>query len=111
MIGGIGLAVLIACAAVAWIAAPLVAPGGREAERTAERAGVEWELRSRKEMLLAAIRDLEDDKATDKIDESDYAGLHATLTAQAVEVMRELDEIEAAGRPPGDGPAPREWSR
>ena len=55
--------------------------------------------------------DLEDDRATDKIGESDYAELHATLTAQAVEVMRSLDDIEAAGQPPGRGQAPREWSR
>ena len=111
MIGGLGLAALIGCAALAWVLAPLVGHRAREAERTADRIGAESELRSRKEMLLAAIRDLEDDRATDKIDESDYAELHATLTAQAVEVIRSLDVIDAAGKPPDGGPVPREWSR
>ena len=41
------------------------------------------------------LKDLEDDRATDKIGEEDYREIHARLTGQVVEVMRRLDELRA----------------
>ena len=44
-------------------------------------------------MLLASLRDLEDDRATNKLDEGDYRELQERLSAEAIVVMRRLDEL------------------
>lgn len=49
------------------------------------------DLQSRHDMALGALKDLEDDRATAKIDDVDYDALKSKLTAQAVEAMKELD--------------------
>ena len=70
--------------------------------------GLSAELASRKEMLLGALKDLEDDRATAKIDDADYAELHARLTGQAVEVIKRLDALDERQGPAAAGPrAPR----
>jgi hypothetical protein len=48
-------------------------------------------------MVLAGLRDLEDDRQTGKIGDADYAALRAKLEANAVSLMKSLDEL-AAGR-------------
>jgi len=53
-------------------------------------------------MLVAALRDLEEDRAAHRIDEGDYAELQARLSGEAVDVLRQLDAIEEARR--GRGP-------
>ena len=40
------------------------------------------------------MRDLEDDRTTDKIDESDYRQMRDRLSAEAIEVMREMDALK-----------------
>jgi hypothetical protein len=52
------------------------------------------ELHARQQMLLASLKDLEDDRATDKIGDEDYEQLKSKLTAQAIEVMQQLDVAE-----------------
>ena len=69
-----------------------------QAERVAQRASEAIELQQQREMTLAALKDLEDDRATDKITEDDYRALHGRLTAQAVAIMKRQDELEAADR-------------
>ncbi len=90
MTTGTLLAVLLAAAAVAFVVAPLF-----RRDSTEDRAAVAntelQELHSRHDMALAALKDLEDDRQTGKVDDSDYDELKAKLTAQAVEAMKQLD--------------------
>jgi cytochrome c-type biogenesis protein CcmH/NrfG len=51
------------------------------------------ELVARKATLLKTLRDVEFDYETNKISESDYRELKQRYERQAVEVMRDLDEI------------------
>jgi cytochrome c-type biogenesis protein CcmH/NrfG len=51
------------------------------------------ELAARKSNLLKSLRDVEFDFETDKISESDYRELKQRYERQAVEVMRDLDEV------------------
>jgi hypothetical protein len=62
-------------------------------------------------MAMGALRDLEDDRATGKVGEEDYQSVKAELTAQAVDLLRRLDDIEArkAAPRPEAVPPPR-WS-
>jgi hypothetical protein len=92
---GVFLFVLLAAAAAAFVLAPLARRGIAEAEASDDSASAERELLSRRQMLLAALKDLEDDRATDKIDEADHAELKARLSAQAIEVMRRLDVVDS----------------
>jgi hypothetical protein len=94
MIAGVILSLLVATAAVAFVVAPLMRKDAAEAERVAMAISELEELQSRREMLLVALKDLEDDRVTNKINNEDYAELHARLTGQAVEVMKQIDARE-----------------
>ncbi|MDB4324833.1 hypothetical protein N9971_00660 [bacterium] len=89
------LSLALAVGAVAFVAAPLFRPDAAEAERVARHASEEVDLQQRREMVMATLRDLEDDRATEKITDEDYQQIHATLTARAVEIMKRRDELEA----------------
>jgi hypothetical protein len=91
---GVLISLIVGAAAVAVVIAPLFRKDAAEAERVAAAVSEGAELQSRKEMLLAALKDLEDDHATSKVADDDYAELHARLTGQAVEVMKRLDVID-----------------
>ena len=47
-------------------------------------------------MLLAALKDLEDDRATGKIDQNDYSRLKTELTTETVDIMKQLDALAEA---------------
>ena len=81
-------------AALAWVVAPLLRSTTTRADKQAEGLGRARELQSRHQQLLASLRDLEDDRTTDKIDEADYDEMRARLSAEAIEVMREMDELK-----------------
>lgn len=55
------------------------------------------DLRIEKARLLGEIHELELDWETGKLSEEDYRALEARLKGRAVELMREIDEREAAG--------------
>src|SRR5690606_4666376 len=56
-------------------------------------------LETPKGRVLAALRELEFDRATGKLSEADYAQLTATYSAEALRLQREEDEARgAAGR-------------
>ncbi len=95
MILGIVLVVLLAAAALVFVSAPLLR-GERSEENESDKAsrGALRELHARQQMLLAALKDLEDDRSTDKIDDSDYEELKQRLSTEAIEVMRQLDAAE-----------------
>jgi hypothetical protein len=93
---GAALALVFGLAAAAFVLWPLLRGAGtNEAEAGAGGAlDAARELQSQRDMLLGALKDLEDDRATDKIDEADYEEQHAKLSAQAMAVLQKLDELE-----------------
>lgn len=93
---GLLLSLGVAAAATWFVVAPLLRRDAAEAERVGAVKSEERDLRSRHEMLLAALKDLEDDRATGKIDDADYARMHGELSAQAVAVMKQLDTLDLA---------------
>jgi len=93
---GLALAACLTAAAAWFVIAPLLRRDAAEAERIGAAKSEERDLRSRHEMLLAALKDLEDDRATGKIDDADYAHLHGDLTSQAVAVLKQLDALDLA---------------
>lgn len=100
------LAILIVSGAVlAFVAAPLLRTDAAEAERISWALSGAAELHSRHTMVLSSLKDLEDDRATGKLDDADYESLKARLTVEAVELMKQLDEAkERESRPEPTGP-------
>jgi len=82
-------------AVTAWVFSPLFARDASDREKARSATGEKADLISRKEMLLASLKDLEDDRETDKISEHDYMQLKNKLTAQAIEIMKKLDDERA----------------
>lgn len=80
------------------VLAPLFRPGAQDAERVANAMSAEQDIAARHAMALAALRDLEDDRATGKIGDADYAALRARLESRAVELMKSLDGLAATRR-------------
>lgn len=84
---------LLAATAAAWVLAPLFRHDAATAERVATELSEAQDLESQREMALAALRDLEDDRATGKIGDADYDDLRSRLTARAVEILRRIDAL------------------
>ena len=61
---------------------------GHEGDADTER------LLLQKEMLYGAIRDLDFDFQTGKVDQKDYAELHQQLEREAVQILRQLDAAD-----------------
>lgn len=95
MSGGIVAAVL-AAAGLAFILAPLFRADAAEAERTSRRRSEREEFVSRREMLFATLRDLEDDHDTGKITAADFETQRDRLTAETAAVLERLDALEEA---------------
>jgi hypothetical protein len=89
---------IVSAGLAAWILAPLFRSDAVEAERSAFRTSERAELLSRKDQLLAALRDLEDDRETGKMNDRDYRELEAKLTTQTAEILRKLDELAIEDR-------------
>ena len=96
---GVVVSILFGAAAAAFVLAPLFRDDAAVSEyreaATSELVG----LRSRHEMVMGSLKDLEDDHATGKIGDADHAELEADLTAQAVDVLQRIDALEK--RDPG----------
>jgi heme ABC exporter ATP-binding subunit CcmA len=74
------VAVVVLTAVVAVVVlGPLFRPDAMQAERVANALSREQDLHTRHAMALAALRDLEDDRATGKIGDADYVALRARL--------------------------------
>ena len=71
------------------VAAPLRSRRRDEATEDAERA----ELEAAREMKYREIRDAELDYRTGKLSEADWRRLDRELRAEAVEILRKLDEL------------------
>jgi hypothetical protein len=82
--------IILALAVVVWVVSgPL-----RRAERPeAESAGRRAALEAAKDAKYREIRDAELDWRTGKLSEEDYRAQDRRLRAEAVELLRELDEL------------------
>ncbi len=90
---GTFLALLLVTAAAAFVLAPLFRADAAQEERRSAKVSDEQDLFSQREMAMAALKDLEDDRATGKIDMADYEDGKARLTSRAAAVLKRLDEI------------------
>lgn len=95
MIPGMVLAGILALAAVLYVVAPLLRGDAAEAEQLSAVRSEVRDLHSAQEMYLASLKDLEDDRATGKVGDEDYRRMHDRLSVQAVNVMKQLDELQA----------------
>jgi cell division protein FtsB len=77
-----------------WVLAPLLRADAAVAERVAAKVSEAEELQSQREMALAALKDLEDDRATGKIGEADYVDLKTRLSARAVEILQRMEALD-----------------
>jgi hypothetical protein len=83
--------IVLAAGAAAFILAPLFRKES-DADRMESASNSELrDLQARHDMALGALKDLEDDRSTGKIGDIDYRELKAKLTAEAVEIMKQLD--------------------
>jgi hypothetical protein len=96
-----GFAVLLAALAAGFLIAPL-RTASPEPAPVSPRAAL---AAAERESVLAALRDLEEDFATGKLDAADHAQMHAELRARAVALLAaERDALTAP--PPPAAPAP-----
>jgi hypothetical protein len=97
-------AALVALAVLVTIAGPLTGPGGVAPLGTDEPEDPED---TPKGIALAALREIEFDRATGKLSDEDYEGLKAKYTAEALAVLRaESPEAEPSTLPPASSSFP-----
>ena len=83
--------IIVALAVVVWVVSgPLRRGENPEVAETGRRAA----LQAAKEAKYREIRDAELDWRTGKLSEADYREQDRRLRAEAVEILRELDELE-----------------
>ena len=98
LIGG----AFLAAGVVLYVILPLVRGRAAPLHRTAEEYS---EDQFRKQVALAALRDIEYDYATGKMDEEDYRELKAELSAEALrilETLRDQEELAAETETPAE---------
>ncbi len=95
------LVLAVVVAVVLLIAAPLRAP--REAGEDLGPVTRRADLEAAKEDKYREIRDAELDQRTGKLDHEDWERLDAGLRAEALEILRRLDALDAETRPPLPG--------
>ena len=86
------LVVVVVAAAVLLIAAPLRL--GRDAAEGAGPSAVRADLEAAKEAKYREIRDAELDYRTGKLAPEDWRRLDASLRADALDLLRRLDDLE-----------------
>jgi hypothetical protein len=97
---------VLAIAAVLLVLEPVLRPSGVAAPASDEVEPGEDPRERRKEMALAALKEIEFDRATGKLSEADYEKMLARYTKEAVEALREAEAgsgVGAGGN--GHGPA------
>ncbi len=81
--------VALLAAVISLISHPLRASRRRSSPQSPELA----DLQAAREAKYREIRDAELDFATGKLSETDYAAIDGALRAEAIEILRRLDEI------------------
>ncbi len=92
------LAVLLAVAAVAFVARPFLAEPEPEDDRIGRLTPAEQErlrLLERRDRTLGALKELEFDHRTGKIADADYEASVGPLRREAAEAMRALEPVTA----------------
>ena len=96
--------VLVAVVLTAWVVgAPL--RSGRVEEATREDESAVADLEAAKEARYREIREAEMDYRTGKLSEADWRTIDRELRAEAVQILRQLDELSAG--PPAAEPVPK----
>jgi hypothetical protein len=99
------LLILLVVLVVLFVVVPLLRTGGVQEEwQTASAEQLRRiELRERRDNAYLALRELELDHVTGKLDDADYATATAELRAEALAALEELEQDEqraaAASRP------------
>ncbi|HKJ35876.1 MAG TPA: hypothetical protein VKA36_04855 [Solirubrobacterales bacterium] len=102
----LALAILIIAAVAAFVAVPFRRGADGEATATVSTADPAMaDLEARKQAKYREIRDAELDHAQGKLGEAEFARQNAELRAEAIEILRRIDEL--AGESAGDGAAER----
>lgn len=96
---------LIAIAAALLVLMPILRPGPAVEPRTPFSEPEDDPLEQRKELALAALKEIEFDRATGKLSEADYQAMLTRYTKEAVEALREVDAAAAAAATPAAVPA------
>jgi hypothetical protein len=91
---GILLVIVVLVVAVVVIVAPLRGGRGSEVAGSGERA----ELEAAKEAKYREIREAELDYRTGKLAREDWRALDDTLRAEAIDLLRRLDALDAEPR-------------
>jgi len=97
---------VLAIAAVLLVLEPILRPGGASAPVPGEAEPGEDPRERRKEMALAALKEIEFDRATGKLSDADYERMHARYTKEAVEALRDAEAMAGVAGGNGHGPAP-----
>ena len=102
--GAIALTILAAAAGAFFLFAPLRGRSRREAEEETPRK----QIQVQREAIYSAIRDLDHDFETGKLDQQDYDRMRAKLRAEAIALLREErgGGSENASGAAADGPGP-----
>lgn len=89
------LAVMVVAVVTVAVAYPLFKPGPEAPPDPVGPAAELAALQERKLQLYAAIRELGFDYRTDKLEEADYEEEVERIKAEAVEVVRKIDELKS----------------
>lgn len=92
-------AVLVALGVVLFVLQPVLAGRAAPLDRDDDEL---TEAEARKRVALLALRDVEYDYATGKLDDDDYESLRGELAAEALEALR-AEEVEARAADAGEG--------
>jgi membrane protein implicated in regulation of membrane protease activity len=93
------LVVFVVLAVVVVVVTSPLRPGRTAALQAAEDAERD-ELEAEREAKYREIRDAEMDHRTGKLSDADWRALDRTLRGEAVEILRRIDALDAAGGTP-----------
>ncbi len=96
---------VLAIAAVALVLEPILRGSPAPAAPSADAEPEEDPRERRKEQALAALKEIEFDRATGKLSDADYEKMLARYTREAVEALREAEAGAGTAGGNGHGPA------
>jgi len=98
---------LLSLVVFGFVVAPLLRSDAAESERIVAAESHAVDLHSKQSMLLSSLKDLKEDRATGKLDESDYVQFEEQISAEAIEVMAQIEKLENSPPPTSElGPRP-----
>lgn len=93
------MTIVLILGVVFYVLQPVVSGHSAPLERREDEPS---EVEARKRVALLALRDVEYDFATGKLDEDDYRQLRGELATEALDAMRAQEALESLQRPPAD---------